>query len=170
LQYAAQLVALLRETFPEMGIGVAGYPETHPEASDAEADLRNLISKVSAGADAVFTQLFFDNASFFRFRDRLGALDVPVIPGIMPIVDFDQIVRITSLCGAKIPTDLASRLEDAKEDRARQFEVGVQFATDQCAELLSEGTPGIHFYVLNKSAACLRILENLGSAALLALG
>ena len=146
-----------------MGIGVAGYPETHPESADAESDLRHLAEKVAAGADAVFTQLFFDNACFFGFRDRLDSLGVtvPVIPGIMPIVDFDQILRITSLCGSRIPTRLASRLEDARHDRAAQFEIGVQFATDQCRELLSQGVPGIHFYVLNKSSACLRILAGL---------
>ncbi len=163
LKYANELVALIREEFPEFGIGVAGYPEKHPEAPDAATDLTNLKRKVDAGADAVFTQLFYDNVHFLEFRDRYeqAGIDRPLIPGIMPITEFARIRRITSLCGAEIPGDLASRLEAAQDDKAAQFEIGVEFATEQCQQLIDSGVPGIHFYVLNRMDACDRILNAL---------
>jgi methylenetetrahydrofolate reductase (NADPH) len=163
LRHANELVALIREHHPEVGIGVAGYPEKHPEASDHQSDLSHLKRKVDSGADAVFTQLFFDNGSFFRFRDACTAagIRVPIVPGIMPITEFARIKRITALCGAVIPAELASRLESAQDDAAAQFEIGVEYAIDQCRELLSAGVPGMHFYVLNKSQAGERILEAL---------
>lgn len=164
LQYANELVALIREHFPTMGIGVAGYPEKHPSAPSFDVDFQNLVRKIKTGADAVFTQLFFDNANFFRFRDLLSRerLGVPVIPGIMPITEFARIQRITAMCGAVIPTALAARLEVAKEDKNAQYEIGVQYAISQCRELIDQGVPGIHLYCLNKSHACTRILESLG--------
>lgn len=164
LKYAEQLVCLIREHFPEMGIGVAGYPEKHPEAPSFDADLANLIRKVRSGADAVFTQLFFDNASFFRFRDRVqqNGINVPVIPGIMPITEFARIQRITSMCGAVIPQQLAAKLESVKDDKQAQYNIGVEFAVTQCRELIAEGVSGIHFYILNKSQAGREILTELG--------
>ena len=164
LKHANELVALIRERFPEMGIGVAGYPEKHPEAPSFDADFQNLVRKIKTGADAVFTQLFFDNANFFRFRDLLQRerLSVPVVPGIMPITEFARIQRITAMCGAVIPASLASRLEAVKDDKPAQYEIGVEFATTQCRELIDQGVPGIHLYCLNKSQACQRILEALG--------
>jgi methylenetetrahydrofolate reductase (NADPH) len=168
LKYANQLVALIREAFPEMGVGVAGYPESHVESPDAETDLRNLAQKVEAGADVIFTQMFFENASFLRFRDRLWDMGVrvPIVPGIMPITEYDQIQRISALCGCSIPAALASKLENARHDRTTQFEIGVKFAIQQCQALLRENVPGMHFYVLNKSQSCLRILEELPRAGL----
>jgi methylenetetrahydrofolate reductase (NADPH) len=147
-----------------VGIGVAGYPEKHPECADAPTDLRNLKRKVEAGADAVFTQLFYDNSNFFRFRQQYDAagIRVPLIPGIMPITSFARIKRITSMCGAVFPEDLSSRLEEVQNDDAAQFEIGVDYAIAQCRELIDAGVPGMHFYVLNKSEACERILEALG--------
>jgi methylenetetrahydrofolate reductase (NADPH) len=164
LKHANELVALIREHFPEMGIGVAGYPEKHPEAPNCDVDFQNLVRKVKTGADAVFTQLFFDNANFFRFRDLLQReqLNVPIVPGIMPITEFARIQRITAMCGAVIPASLASRLESVKDDKPAQYEIGVEFAIAQCRELIDQGVPGIHLYCLNKSYACLRILEALG--------
>ncbi|MEK6258986.1 MAG: methylenetetrahydrofolate reductase [NAD(P)H] [Planctomycetota bacterium] len=164
LKYANDLVALIRERFPEMGIGVAGYPEKHPEAPSLDLDFENLVRKVRTGADAIYTQLFFDNASFFRFRDRVhrASLGVPLVPGIMPITEFARIQRITAMCGAVIPASLASRLEAVKDDKTAQYEIGVDFAIAQCRELIDQGVPGIHFYCLNKSHACQRILETLG--------
>ncbi|MBC8115310.1 MAG: methylenetetrahydrofolate reductase [NAD(P)H] [Candidatus Saccharimonas sp.] len=164
LKYANELVALIRERFPEMGIGVAGYPEKHPEAPSLDLDFDNLVRKVRTGADAIYTQLFFDNASFFRFRDRVhrASLSVPLVPGIMPITEFARIQRITAMCGAVIPVSLASRLEAVKDDKTAQYEIGVDFAIAQCRELIDQGVPGIHFYCLNKSHACQRILETLG--------
>ena len=164
LKHANELVALIRERFPEMGIGVAGYPEKHPEAPSFDVDFQNLVRKIKTGADAVYTQLFFNNANFFRFRDLLQRerLSVPVVPGIMPITEFARIQRITAMCGAVIPASLASRLEAVKDDKPAQYEIGVEFATTQCRELIDQGVPGIHLYCLNKSQACQRILEALG--------
>jgi methylenetetrahydrofolate reductase (NADPH) len=163
LRFANELVALIREHFPDMSIGVGGYPEKHPEAPDAETDLRNLKRKVDAGADAVFTQLFFVNENFFRFRDRCEAagIRVPIVPGIMPITEFARIKRITSLCGAVFPEELASRLEAVQSDESAQFQIGVDWAIRQCQELVKRGVPGLHFYALNKSSACELILTEL---------
>jgi methylenetetrahydrofolate reductase (NADPH) len=164
--YANELVAHIRRRHPDIGIGVAGYPEKHQECPDCETDLANLKRKVEAGADAVFTQLFYSNESFFNFRDRYQRLGikVPLIPGIMPITEFSRIKRITSMCGATIPTELGSRLEAAQHDPQTQFEVGVAHAVRQCDDLLRAGVPGIHFYVLNRSTACETILDQLGMA------
>jgi len=164
LRHANELVTLIRENFPAMGIGVAGYPEKHPEAPSFEADFQNLVRKVRAGADAVYTQLFFQNANFFRFRDLLERerLGCPVVPGIMPVTEFSRIQRITALCGAQLPGSLAGRLEAVKDNLHDQYEIGVEFAIAQCRELIDQGVPGIHLYCLNKSSACIRILEALG--------
>ncbi|MCA9068071.1 MAG: methylenetetrahydrofolate reductase [NAD(P)H] [Planctomycetaceae bacterium] len=160
LQYANELVSLIRDEFPNMGIGVAGYPEKHQECIDAHTDLMNLKRKVEAGADAVFTQLFYENANFFRFRESYqeAGIQVPLIPGIMPITEFARIKRITAMCGAVFPEELASRLEAVQDDKQAQYQIGVEHAIKQCEELIAQGVPGIHFYVLNKSKACEEIL------------
>ena len=167
LSHANELVALIREHHPDFGIGVAGYPEKHPEAPDAATDLANLKRKVDAGADAVFTQLFYANENFLRFRENYtdAGITVPLVPGIMPITDFGRIQRITSMCGAVFPDHLSSRLEAVKDDKDAQFEIGVEHAIEQCQELIAAGVPGIHFYVLNRSKACERILNALGVEA-----
>jgi methylenetetrahydrofolate reductase (NADPH) len=165
LRFANELVELIRNEFPQFGIGVAGYPEKHPQAPSPAADLENLKRKVAAGADAVFTQLFFVNDNFFRFRERYAAAGIrtPLVPGIMPITNFAQIKRITSMCGAVLPTELASRLEAMQHDTDGQFRIGVDFAIRQCRDLVAAGVPGIHFYVLNRSAACEQILDAIGA-------
>ncbi|MBX3441217.1 MAG: methylenetetrahydrofolate reductase [NAD(P)H] [Planctomyces sp.] len=165
LAHANELVSLIRRRLPEVGIGVAGYPEKHPEAADLPSDLAHLKRKIDAGADAVFTQLFFGNRSFFQFRDACDAagIRVPIVPGIMPIVEFGRIRRITSMCGAIIPLELAANLEAAKDDLAAQLDIGVEFAIRQCQELIDAGVPGIHFYALNSSSACQRILDALNA-------
>ena len=167
LSHANELVQLIRSHYPNMGIGVAGYPEKHPEARDLDIDLTNLKRKVDAGADAVFTQLFYENAHFLRFRDRCQQLGItiPVVPGIMPITEFARIKRITSMCGSVFPAGLASRLEAVQHDPQAQFEIGVEYAIEQCRELIAAGVPGMHFYVLNRSESCERILEGLGMRA-----
>ena len=166
LSHANELVTLIREHFPEMGIGVAGYPEKHPEAADLDTDLKHLRQKVDAGADAIFTQLFFDNSLFLRFRERCvrAGIRIPVVPGIMPITEFSRIQRIVAMCGTSVPTALGSRLEAAQDDKDAQFEIGVEFAIQQCRELMDQGVAGIHLYVLNKSHAGRRILDALGFA------
>jgi methylenetetrahydrofolate reductase (NADPH) len=163
LKFASELVALIRRRMPDAGIGVAGYPEKHLEAPSLEVDLQNLKRKVDAGADAIFTQLFFVNDSFLKFRDRCASLGItqPIVPGIMPVTDFARIQRITAMCGSAFPQELATRLEAVKDDSAAQFEIGVEYAIQQCRELLAAGVPGIHFYALNKSDACQRILSEL---------
>ena len=161
LQYASELVALIRSEFPEFGILVAGYPETHQEAVSAEADLDNLKRKCDAGSDVVVTQLFYDNADFFRFRDRCAALRItqPIVPGVMPVTNYAQVRRIASLCKARLPDEFTRAFEAAGGDEAAQFEAGVEFASRQVQGLLDGGVPGIHFYVLNKSTATSRVLR-----------
>ncbi len=164
LAYANELVSLIRSEFPNFGIAVAGYPETHMEAESPETDLRYLKQKVDAGADVVITQLFYDNEDFFRFRDRCAAtgIRVPIVPGVMPILRLAQIQKITSLCKAKLPASLISQLEACGENVEAQTQVGIDFATRQLAELLEAGIPGIHFYVLNKAGPTATIIRSLG--------
>ncbi len=167
LRFASELVALIRARFPELGIGVAGYPETHQEAPSAEVDLVNLKTKVEAGADVVFTQLFYDNDDFYRFRDRCHAagIRVPIVPGILPIINFKQVQRLTKLCKADIPSALVERLDACDhEDRAAQQAIGVAWATEQCLDLIRQGVPGIHFYVLNQCEAAEQVWDNLNLA------
>ena len=161
-RYASELVAFIRSRFG-FCIGVAGYPEKHVEAPSLEEDLGHLKEKVGSGADFVITQLFFDNRDYFAFADRVAKMGVaaPVVPGIMPVTDFDQVKRFTSLCGAKIPDDLRRRLESADGDKAAVARVGIEHATAQCEELLAKGAPGLHFYTLNRSHATVEIFRRL---------
>ncbi len=160
LRYACDLVTLIRREFGNFGIAVAGYPETHQEAISPQADLENLKRKVDAGGHCVITQLFYDNADFFRFRQRCRelAIGVPIIPGLLPITNLAQIQRITSLCKACLPAELVSQLGH-KDDADWQFDVGVRWATRQVQELIDAGVPGLHFYVLNKSPATAAVLN-----------
>lgn len=164
LRWASELVELVRREFPRFGILVAGYPETHQEAVSPQADLDNLARKCAAGGDVVVTQLFYDNDDFFRFRDRCDAVGIvaPIVPGIMPVTNYQQVRRIASLCKAKLPEALSRALEAAGDDEAAQFEAGVEFASRQVRGLLDGGVAGIHFYVLNKSPATARVLEQVG--------
>lgn len=161
LSHANELVALIRTEYPDFGVAVAGYPETHREAPSREVDLQNLKRKVDAGADIVITQLFYNNDDYFRFRDRCERLGihVPVIPGILPVTSLSQIRRLTSLCGASLPDDLIAEL-GRSDDPDSQFCVGVEFAARQVRELMKQGVPGIHFYVLNKSEATSVVLSS----------
>ena len=130
----------------------------------AEADLENLRRKCDAGGDVVITQLFYDNADFLRFRDACDRIGIraPIGPGVMPVTNYAQIRRIASLCKARLPEAFTSSFEAAGDDEAAQFEAGVTFATRQVRELIDEGVPGIHFYVLNRSPATVRVLEDVG--------
>jgi len=160
--YANELVDFIRNEFPDMGIAVAGYPEKHQEAPSPELDLQNLKRKVEAGADVIITQLFYDNHDFFEFRERCEQIGirVPIVPGLLPVTNGRQVQRIASLCGAKLPPKFVADLEKHADDADGQFEVGVEHASRQTAELLEAGVPGVHFYVLNKSEATLRVLNN----------
>ncbi len=161
LRFASELVALIKREFPQFGIAVAGYPETHQEATSPADDLQNLKRKVDAGADVVITQLFYDNADFFRFRDECEALgiQVPIVPGILPVTNLAQVQRIASLCKARLPEELIASLSAAGDHAADQMQAGIDFAIGQVRELLDAGVPGIHFYVLNKSHATASVLR-----------
>ena len=141
----------------------ACYPETHPAAPSPELDLEMLVQKVNAGPDFLITQLFFDNSDYFDFVERVrrAGIELPIVPGIMPVISGPNIRRMTSMCGARIPGPLEARLARTGDDNAATLEVGIEWATAQCRELLQEGAPGIHFYTLNRSPATRRIYEEL---------
>jgi methylenetetrahydrofolate reductase (NADPH) len=162
LRNASDLVALLEREF-DFCVGAACYPEKHPEASSVHADLDAVEKKVQAGARFLITQLFFDNTSYVDFvaRVRARGITVPVIPGIMPITNYEQIERFTAMCGATIPAGLRSELELRRGEPEAVAELGVAYATLQCAELLDGGAPGIHFYTLNKSPATRAVVSAL---------
>jgi methylenetetrahydrofolate reductase (NADPH) len=160
LRYASELVELIRREFPTLGIAVAGYPETHQEATNPQSDLENLKRKVAAGGHCVITQLFFDNRDFFRFRERCCELGIlaPIIPGLLPVTNLSQIQRIASLCKAKLPPEFIAELGE-QDEADWQFAVGVRWAARQAQELIDAGVPGLHFYVLNKSPATAAVLN-----------
>jgi methylenetetrahydrofolate reductase (NADPH) len=162
LHYSTELASLIVEHYP-FSVGAACFPEVHPEAPDLAHDLRFLKQKVDAGASFLITQLFMDNELYFRFVDEARAvgIEVPILPGIMPITDVGQIKTITGMCGASLPPALLEALEWRAEDRDAVLQLGVAYATLQCAELLARGAPGIHFYTLNRSPATRAILSAL---------
>ena len=162
LHYSTELAALIRDDY-DVCIGAACFPEVHPEAIDLAHDLKFLKEKVAAGASFLITQLFFDNRLYFEFLDeaRAAGIDVPIIPGIIPVTNVDQIKRFTQMCGASIPAPLLEQLELRRDDPDAVIQFGVAYATLQCADLLARGAPGIHFYTLNKSPATRAILSAL---------
>lgn len=163
-RYAYQLVEFIRSYTDQLDIAVAGYPEGHVECRDLRKSTEYLKIKVDAGANLVITQLFYDNQDFFRFRDlaaKMG-IHVPIVPGILPIIKYSQIDRITQLCGAKIPDDLRARLLRYEDGSPEQHEVGVEYAIEQARDLLENGVPGLHIFTLNNSHATSRIVEALG--------
>lgn len=162
LRYSSELAALIDSRY-SMSIGAACFPEVHPEAVDLASDLRFLKHKVESGASFLITQLFFDNEVYFRFVEeaRAAGIEVPIIPGIMPITDVGQIKRFTDMCGACIPHSLLEQLEKRAPFGNEVLQLGVSYATLQCAELLARGAPGIHFYTLNRSPATRAILAAL---------
>jgi methylenetetrahydrofolate reductase (NADH) len=164
-RHASELVAFIRSQ-PQRWrfcIGGAAYPEGHPETRDLSQDVRNLKAKVDAGADFLVTQLFFDNAHYFRFveRARAAGIAVPVLPGIMPFTNVEQVERFTAMCGAAIPPALRAAMEVRREDADAARELGVAYATLQCADLVRRGAPGVHFYTLNRSPATRAIVAAL---------
>lgn len=163
-EFSSQLVSFIREQ-GDFCIGVAGFPEGHIACKAGKhVDWAHLKKKIDAGADFVVTQLFFDNADYFAFRDHLSrhqGVRVPLVPGIVPILSGSQIKRFTAMCGARIPAPLAQRLDQLGDDDAAVAEFGIEYATRQCEELLRQGAPGIHFYTLNKAHSTVRVLHNL---------
>jgi len=164
-RYANELVEFIRdETGDHFHIEVAAYPEVHPQAPNLDADLRNFKRKVEAGADTAITQYFYNPGAYFRFVsdcEKLG-IDLPIVPGIMPITNYTQLSRFSEACGAEIPRWIRKRLEAFGDDRESIRAFGVEVVTILCERLLEQGAPGLHFYTLNQSEACLAIWENLG--------
>jgi methylenetetrahydrofolate reductase (NADPH) len=160
--YSTELATLIRDSYP-FAIGGACFPEVHPEAPDQAHDIRFLKEKVDSGVSFLITQLFFDNELYFNFVDeaRSAGIEVPILPGIMPITDLKQIKTITGLCKATIPPRLLEALEWRADDPDAVLQLGVAYATLQCAELLARGAPGIHFCTLNRSPATRAILSAL---------
>lgn len=162
-RHASDLVAFIRKLYPAMGIGVAGYPEGHPEAAGLREDLQFLKFKLDQGGDFVVTQLFFDNQVYWDFVARAGEAGItkPILPGIMPVFSLKFIQRITSMCGASLPAPFLAQLEKANDrggDDAVQ-EVGITHAARQIQDLLDNGAPGVHLYTMNRADGCLRIME-----------
>jgi len=163
--YASELAGFIRSRWG-FSLGGACYPETHPTATSPEADLENLVQKVETGVEVLITQLFFDNQDYFDFlpRARAAGIEQPIVPGIMPIISAANIRRITSMCGSRIPPELEAGLSEVEHDDALTLEVGIEWATEQCRELLERGAPGVHFYTMNRSPATRRVFEALRQA------
>ncbi len=164
--YATELIAMLRRNY-DFCIGAACYPEKHPEAPSIDDDLAHLKEKVDAGADFLVSQLFFDNDSFFGFerRARAAGIAAPMLPGLMPVTNFEQIKRFVAMCGATIPPKLRVEMELRKGDAEAVEALGVAYASMQAVALLQSGVPGIHFYTLNKSPATRAIVSSLLAAS-----
>ena len=165
LRYANELVAFIRETTGDwFWIEVACYPEYHPETRSAADEIRNFKRKIDAGANAAITQYFYSAAAYFRFLDECEAagIDVPIVPGIMPIGNFSQLARFSDACGAEIPRWLRFRLESFGDDTASIRAFGLDVVTALCDELLSNGAPGLHFYTLNQAGLTTTIWQRLG--------
>jgi methylenetetrahydrofolate reductase (NADPH) len=164
-RYANQLVEFIRqETGDHFHIEVAAYPEFHPQAPDAGTDLRNFKRKVDAGADGAMTQYFYNPDAYFRFVEscEMMGLDLPIVPGIMPITNYTQLVRFSDTCGAEIPRWIRKRLEDFGDDMDSLRRFGVEVTTRLCRDLLDGGAPGLHFYTLNNAEPTAEIWRNLG--------
>ena len=165
LSSAAELAAFISASY-DFTIGATAFPEVHPEAASLDADLDYLKTKVEAGASFLITQLFFDNDVYFRFVEaaRGKGIEVPIIPGVIPVASFAQTERICELCDASIPEPLGAAMSGLDGDEAAQFELGVAYAAQQCTDLLLGGAPGIHFYALNKAPATRAVLGALQAA------
>ena len=161
-RYANDLVEFIKSEI-DLSIGVAGYPERHRECNSFEEDIKNLKKKVDAGASAVITQVFFDNDYYFRFVEKaqLEGVNIPIIPGVLPITNINQIERMSAICGTNIPESLVSRMTEHQNDPKAVTDLGIEFAIHQCQQLLEAKVSGIHFYTLNKAFAVKEVLENI---------
>lgn len=167
LRYASELVAFIRSEYGDwFRIEVAGYPEYHPQSRSPQQDLANFACKVKAGANSAITQYFYNADAYFRFVDDVRKLgvDVPIVPGIMPITNYSQLMRFSDMCGAEVPRWIARRLESFGDDREAIRAFGLDVVTRLCERLVSEGVPGLHFYTLNAATASKAICERLGYA------
>jgi len=166
-EFSSELVRFIRER-GDFCVGVAGFPEGHIACKGGKhRDWEHLKEKIDAGAHFVITQLFFDNADYYEFRDHMARrhdVRIPLVPGIVPILSGTQIKRFTALCGARIPKGLAAKLDQLGNDDEAVARLGVEYATAQCRDLLGQGAPGIHFYTLNRARSTVQILQNLGLA------
>ncbi len=165
LRYGSDLVALLKARHPDFCLGVGGYPEKHPEAPSLDADLDNLKRKVDAGAAFITTQLFFDNAVYYRFVEKCRArgISVPIVPGLMPVLSLKQIKRFTEMCGATLPDKLIKRLEAAGETPEIVESVGNEWAVTQIRDLLAHSAPGYHLYIMNRAKSALALAAGLAA-------
>ncbi len=157
LAYAVDLVRFIKKHYPDMCCGVAGYPETHQEALSPESDILYLKDKVDAGGAYITTQLFYDNAVFFRFRDtcRAWGIRAPIVPGLLPPISLRQLQRMATMCKASLPPRLVKQLTQAGDDTDAAEQIGLDWTVQQIRELLNAGVPGIHLYILNRSKAAL---------------
>jgi len=165
LRYASELVAFIRAEYGDwFRIEVAGYPEYHPQSRSPQKDLENFARKVKAGANSAITQYFYNADAYFRFVEDVRKLgvDVPIVPGIMPITNYTQLMRFSDMCGAEVPRWIARRLESFGDDRESIRAFGLDVVTQLCERLVKEGAPGLHFYTLNGAAATKAICERLG--------
>jgi methylenetetrahydrofolate reductase (NADPH) len=165
LAHASELALLLKAKHSDFCLGVAGYPEMHPEAASPATDLEHLRRKVECGAAFVTTQLFFDNEVYFRFVDRCrkAGITVPIVPGIMPVLSLKQIQRFTQLCGASLPRQLITRLEVAADNADVLETIGIDWALTQIRGLLAQGAPGYHLYILNRARGALALTAGLAA-------
>jgi methylenetetrahydrofolate reductase (NADPH) len=163
-RWASELVAFIRDSGLDFCIGAACYPEGHVETRDLAADLANLVQKVGVGVDFLITQLFFDNEDYHAFvrRARSAGIQLPIVPGLMPVTNVAQVQRFTKMCGARIPQELQRRLQIVERDPAGVVASGVHWTIEQARALLHGGAPGLHFYTLNKSSATLAVHAALG--------
>ena len=165
LRYANELVAFIRQEFGDhFEIEVACYPEVHPQSASAQKDLENFKLKVDAGADGAITQYFYNPDAYSRFIDACQdmGMDIPIVPGVMPIINYTQLVRFSEGCGAEIPRWILYRLRDFGDDRVSIRKFGIDVTTELCRQLLERGAPGLHFYTMNQADASLAIWGNLG--------
>jgi len=165
LSHASELVQLLKSRHDDFCLGVAGYPEKHPEALSLDLDLGHLRRKVDAGAAFITTQLFFDNTVYYRFVEkcRAAGITVPIVPGIMPVLSLKQVRRFTEMCGAHLPPQLITRLEVAAENPDVVEMMGIDWALDQIRGLLANGAPGYHLYIMNRARSALALAAGLAA-------
>ncbi len=162
-KYANELVEFIKKN-TDFSIGVAGYPEVHKDCDDPTQDLENLKKKVHAGADVIFTQMFFDNQKYFNFLERVRGkgIDIPVIPGILPIRSYSQLDKMLSMARVTLPESLMKKLEKFKDNNEDIQKIGIEFAITQCRDLIDSQVDGLHFYTLNTSSSLVPILDDLG--------